>query len=237
MKYQILPTTAICLCLDKRKEHWPALQKQVEDLGMEFIPYVCGNGEDSDLKYDQIDDKNPDVRGWGYSKEGHQINHWNALKGHKGITQKAKDLDLKSFLLLEDDALILNRAVNILERMNGDIWEIYLGGYDLVYLGWWRGNELDDFNTTIEDNYKNLDYIFSLPIDPNTPVAGLHGCIIRNTIYDFILNCPMNNPLDSQFVKNRENIPSLMICPKIIHTKDMWSHTEGCLLQRKKLEE
>ena len=30
--------TAICLCLDKRKEHWIELGRQAAEFGIEFIP-------------------------------------------------------------------------------------------------------------------------------------------------------------------------------------------------------
>ena len=236
-KYKIIPPI-ICLCLDKRKEHWKELQRQAELLGLDFTPYICGNGEDSELKYNQIDEVNPDVSGWMYSAPGHQINHYNALNGHKGMIALAKERGLDSVLLMEDDSLFLQRfdqVVSTLEKY--DEWVEYLRKFHLVYLGWWRGSETDEFNLAVEENYKTYKNIVGLEIIPGDGVGGLHGCIIRKELYDLILSCPMNDPLDSQFNRNRANIPSLIICPKIIHTKDMYSYCEGINLCRKRLDD
>ena len=41
---------AICLCLDKRQEHWEDLREQCESRGIEFIRFLVGKGRFSPKK-------------------------------------------------------------------------------------------------------------------------------------------------------------------------------------------
>jgi hypothetical protein len=236
--YPIIPPI-YCVCLDKRQEHWQRLRNDANKLGLEFNPFICGDGSHADLIYDQIDYKKDeiDLSRWGYSKEGHQINHYNALSAHKNIVKLAMNRGLESFLMMEDDAIFLNRFEYVVSKLcEYQEYIDYIKSFSLVYLGYWNGQEDDDFNVGMENRYKTDKFVTTLEINENNPVAGLHGCIIRNDVYQKILDFPFNNPLDSQFCKNRASIPSLIVCPKIVHTKDMWSNTEGCFLKRKVLE-
>ncbi len=244
MSNSIIPNI-LCLSLDKRKEHWQALQKHAESLGLNFTPFVCGDGTDTTLEYDQIDVVNPGVSRWGYGVEGHKHHHYNALLAHKGMIQRAKNNGWSSVLLMEDDAIFLKRFDDIISKIqhpafNDSVeggWVKYLEQFSLVYLGWWKGQETDDWNTGIEDSYKEFNAVSLHNIHPSEPVGGFHGVIVRSNLFDWILSLPMNNPLDSQINSNRRHIPSVLVCPKIIHTKDMYSQCEGTWLGRKKLEE
>lgn len=226
------------LALDKRKEHWQNLIEEGKSVGVEIHPFVCGDGSDKELVYDQIDDTNVDLSGWGYGVREHLIHHWNALKAHKAIIQKAKDENLDSVLLLEDDARFLfSRFEYIVSRIeDNEEWVRFCNKFHLFYLSWWKGSETDQENLAIEENWKTHKAISLIPIQPGENVGGLHAVVIRKEVYDFILSCPMNNPLDSQFCQNRQNIDSLLLYPKIIHTKDMYSNTEGCFLTRLQIE-
>lgn len=228
-----------CLCLDKRKEHWKKLVEDGKEIGLEIIPYICGDGLDEELIYNQVDtlEKDVDLSGWGYSAAGHQINHYNAFSAHLKIIKTAKENGYKSILLCEDDAYIIpSRFEYVINKIeNNNEWIKFCEKFHLIYLSWWSGSESDLNNQIIEENWKLYRSIALRPINPNENIGGLHGVIIRENVYDFILNCPFNNPLDSQFCHNRINIPSLQLQPKIMHTKSIYSYTEGIVFDRLKL--
>ena len=58
---------ALCLCLDKRQDEWDELKEQCESHGIEFDPFVVGEGKLLPFEsYDRIDDKFPPVEHWQY---------------------------------------------------------------------------------------------------------------------------------------------------------------------------
>lgn len=223
----------LCMSLDKRKEHWTALKEQCAKFDIDMRPFICGDGSDESLVYDHIDNPNPDTQGWGYSAAGHQKNHWNALSTQKGMIRYAKEQGWRSVLLLEDDAYILQRFTDVINKVEENMPED--NSWLLFYLGWWRGDENDDFNVALENKYKDNGEVSYDYIQGN--VGGFHSVVVREELYDIILELPMNNPLDTQVCYMRQWIPSLMLKPKATHIKDLWSFTEGCVFIRKKLED
>lgn len=222
---------AICLCLDKRKEHWQKLKGQLEILGEDMVTYVCGDGSDSELKYDQIDDINPDVSRWIYGVPHLKHHHWNALKAHKGMITMAKQNGWKSILMLEDDSYITSRFMNVLKKLSENPpddkeWLV-------AYLGWWMGDENDEFNCNIEKAYNEDGTCGYAQVEGN--LGGLHACVIKEEMYDLILSFPFENPIDTQLGQLRHLIPSIMIVPKIIHVQSIYSFTEGAVFNRKVL--
>lgn len=221
----------LCMALDKRKEHWLDLQEQCKKFDIDMVPFVCGDGSDTSLVYDSIDEVNPDVRGWGYSAAGHQKNHYNALLTQKRMIQRAKDNGWKSVLLLEDDAYILQRFTDVINKVEENMPDP--NGWLLFYLGWWRGNEFDEWNCNIDKVYEETGKVYYDYIKDN--VGGFHSVVVREELYDLILDMPMNNPLDTQVCYARQWIPSLMLFPKATHIKSLHSFTEGVTFQRKEM--
>ncbi len=187
MKKFKLWDACFCLCLDKRKEHWQKLIEEGKSISLEIRPYVCGDGSHKDLKYDQIDvlEKDIDLSGWGYSAPGRQINHYNALLAHRNIILNAKNEGIKSLLLLEDDAKFLfSRFEYIIDKVEqNEEWVRFCEKFHLLYLGFWKGNELDDENRAIEENWKTHKAISLIPIKPGEGIGGLHGVIIRKEVF------------------------------------------------------
>jgi len=225
---------AICLCLDKRKEHWKDLQKQAEELDIPFIPFVCGDGSDKELVYDSIDVVNPDVSRWGYGVEGLKHHHWNALYSHKKMIQLARERGYKKVLMLEDDAYIVSRYTEVLQSLSPQENEV-LEMSDIVAYGWWHTADDSPFNKAVEDDWKENKQGRLLRVRPDIRVGGLHATILDENVYDFVLNAPFVNPLDSQLCDASNKFIYHLVTPKIIHVKSIHSFTEGCTFERAKL--
>lgn len=221
----------LCMSLDKRKEHWTELVNQGKKFDLDIIPFICGDGEDSTLSYDSIDEPNPDTSGWGYSAAGHQKNHYNALLTQKRMIQRAKDEGWKSVLLMEDDTYILQRFTDVIDKVEANMPkpEDWL----LFYLGWWKGDENDEWNVAVENKYNETGEVSYEHIHGN--VGGFHSVIVKEELYDLFLSLPMDNPLDTQVCHLRQYIPSYMLYPKATHIKSLYSYTEGITFQRKPL--
>lgn len=227
-KEQIFDNMGVmCVCLDKRKEHWTELSEQCKQHNLNMIPWVCGDGSDKSLTYDQIDAINPPTAQWGYGVPHLKHHHYNCLTAHKGIIQKAKDNKWDSVLMLEDDTYFLKRFDDVMDRVDvPDDWQ-------LIYLSWWYGDEHNLWNNEVEDEYRYKGKTQVLPVTFN--IGGWHSVIVRSSLYDTILSLPYANPLDTQFCYLRPQVPSYMILPKVTHIKSIFSFTEGCVFNRKKL--
>lgn len=219
---------ASCLCLDTR---WDTREKDIRDielrlsiLGTKIEFFTAGNGQDKDIEYDYIDDPNPDVSRWGYGREGFKHHHWNAFQCHQIMIQRAKDEHRQNLLMLEDDAYLTDRFE--------EIWSVAqtrVPDFDILYLGWWIGTEGDDFNEKVEKNYREKGII---GVDKVRQVGGLHGALINNSMFDFLLSLPANNPIDCQLNRYHHQIKSYYLFPKIIHTRTCYSECEGSIIER-----
>lgn len=227
--------SVICLCLDKRKEYWKDLQKQTESLGIEFIPFIVGKGQDSTLKYDLIDEPNPDVRNWGYGSDGLKQNHYWALKSHQKMAAKAQELGFKRVLFMEDDAYWTSRALTIIENIEKrENFLDYLLSFPVIYAGWWGfGEENSEYNLEIENSFNESGEISLREIKYGTNIGGAHGIIFTKEMFPIIQSLPPITTLDTQLCFLRGKIPAVKICPKIIHVKSCWSYCEGAVFNRK----
>lgn len=212
------------LALDARRDLWQELAKEVHGrLGCEVRPFICGDGNilpRSD--YDHIDLPAKDMPAWGYGREGYKNHHYNAILCHKKMIRIAQANRWNKFLMLEDDAYITPRFEDIYSKLE-------INNYDLLYLGWWIGDEKDKWNTNIEKQYAQTKEI---KINKVERLGGLHGVIINETIYDIILDLPENNPIDCQLNNIHNLINSYYITPKIIHVKSVYSFCEGSIIER-----
>ena len=220
---------AICLCLDKRKEHWLRLEEQCVDSKIKFHRFIAGDGSDPELSYDYIDNPNPDVSRWIYGRQGYKHHLWNATECHKRMILKAKEAYMPWVLFLEDDGYITERFDDIFQDIENCLPYF---NWHVVYLGWWRGDENDEFNTEIEKNWQETHKSHLMPI--NFDVGGLHGVLIHSSVYDYILSLPPVNCIDA-FLNGPDGLLRYLVTPKIIHTKTMYFNTEGCILTRKVL--
>lgn len=215
------------LCLDKRKELWVPLLEELKLLSDNIHPFIVGDGELLPKnEYNKINWPKEKMGHWGYGATEHsRWKHWNASISHRMMIQKAKDNRWPSFLMLEDDVYITSRFEHIWKK-------IVVPDYQLLYLGWWVGDENDAWNTLVENEYKTKDLFgYAKAIQ----IGGLHGVIIDESMYDTILNFPYNNPIDMQLNGIHDQIYSYFIVPKIIHVKSVYSYCEECVFNRKEL--
>ena len=225
MAFENIPT--LCLALDKRKEHWLEMQENLKQYGIDMIPFVCGDGSDKELVYDQIDEINPDVSKWGYGVPHLKHHHYNAFKGHQSMIQIAKDNGWPYVLILEDDLDVTPRFGDVLKWIKNnpppDDWKVLLWS-------WWRGDERDEWNTEVERQYKQDKVLRYLRVTYG--LGGLHCVVIRDSLYDEILSLPPVYCLDGILNSARDHIPTYMLLPKIATVKSIYSFTEGCTFNR-----
>ena len=227
---------AKCLVLDKRIELFEDLKKQCEEVGIEVEPFIAGSPTEDECilpleSYDHIDEKDIDLSCWGYGKPEHKINHYNAFKCHHKMITKAKEEGLSHFLMLEDDAYITSRFTEVLYSLQ-NVEEMQDLNADLLYLGWWIGDENDEFNKKIEEDYSSDG---SIGVEKVRQVGGLHGVVINENMYDAILSMRPVNPIDCQLNMMHNKINSYYIKPKIIHIRTTYSYCEGSVIKRNKI--
>ena len=233
-------TKAYCLCLDKRKEHWLDLKQQCESKGLEFNRFLVGEGKIFDENgYDLIDTSAPDLSNWSYGghekdspyeKQVKKTKHYNAFLSHQAMARKALQDGDENVLFLEDDAYFTERFDKVVEKSSADIEQL---DYDMLYLGWWIGDEGDEWNQQIEDEWsKDENY----GIGSTRRIGGLHAVIISRRMLDIITRLDPFDPIDSQLSTYfHDKITSFFLAPKIIHDKGIFSECEQSVVERLKL--
>jgi len=216
---------AICLCLDKRQAEWTQLAEDFEKrFGQPMQKCIAGAGEIFPKEYYNHIDVKPeqvDLRYWGYGRADLKIHHYNAFLCHKKMLTYAKQKGLKRVLFLEDDSYFTDRyekVINLLPKID----------FNLLYLGWWIGAT----NPDIEEAYKTIGQCGIANVDT---LGGLHGVIIDETMYDYMLTLPPINPIDSQLNLIHSRIQSYYVYPKLIHVKSIFSNCEQCTIEREHL--
>ena len=217
---------AICLCLDKRQEHWEDLKEQCESRGIEFIRFLVGKGEIfPEEEYDYIDDPNPNVTYWRYGAPDAKKNHYNAFMSHQGMLRYAIDNNLESVLFLEDDAYFTERFEDVFSKVKDTLEPV---DWDIVYFGWWIGHEGDGWNSMIEDMYNQEGEVGIGRVgNAHSTLGGLHAALINKSMFKKMASLSPLDCMDS--LLNRmfhQEINSYYICPKIIHDKGIFSEAE-----------
>jgi hypothetical protein len=232
----------VCLCLNKRwqerRQDILDMQTRIENIGSRFEIFMaqCGDFDpviDVDIPPIQYYDKtraelDAEVSQWGYGNAQHKHNHWNALQCHKYILRQAIQEGVQKLFILEDDAYFVNRFESIWEQIQPFIDEIFI---PILYLGWWVGDENDEFNKNIETNWHENGTISIVKV---RQVGGLHAAIIDCSMFDFLINLPDNNPIDAQLnlLGIHHQINTIFIAPKLIHTRSTYSYCEGNVIER-----
>tara|TARA_R110000823_G_scaffold267453_1_gene387411 strand:+ start:436 stop:1143 length:708 start_codon:yes stop_codon:yes gene_type:complete len=229
---------AICLCLDKRKDEWEDLERQCNSKGIEFEKYIVGDGHILERSsYDRIDNDDSDISEWDYGNDKTRIRHYNAFMSHIEIFKRAKEQGLKRFLLLEDDAYFTERFDDVISKLNEQIEDINGIDFDMLFLGWWIGENDDSWNKTVERLYNEHGRIgIGKVSEAHFTCGGMHGVIINDTMVDKLLELEAKNPIDSQLNADlHKEMNTYYVMPKIVHDKGIFSNCEQNTLERKKL--
>lgn len=225
----------VCVCLDKRKDLWKDLIESNKD-NIEVIPFICGDGTDPDLVYNQIDETQFDPDQWGYGLPNHKINHYNAFLAHQKIIRECKQGKVRRVLLLEDDAYFTQRYQTVMSALSGAVPNDF--NFDLMYLGWSQFEHDPSTglhagqNLEIEKRWKESRILGLRPVEGM--LGGLHGVIIDENMYDILLDFPPVNPIDWQLNQwvGHHNLHSYFIYPKVIGLKTCLSMTENRIFPR-----
>lgn len=222
----------IILCLDKRKELWEDLSKQCEQYGWNVHKFIVGNESDSDLRYSYID-KTEISSIWRWGTGIGALRHYNAFCSHKQIIKYAIRKQLPNFLLLEDDAYILDRYDAVMNNLHNDIFSRQI---DLLYFGWhafeFNGDYAVGYNTELERLWHEENFCQLMPVTFN--VGGFHAIWINNTMYNRLLNLQPICPMDSQ-CNIMIDINRYMITPKVFHVHSCYSSCEDRFVTRENL--
>lgn len=222
------------LCLDQR---WKTrahdiydMQQRFEKMGIEFKVFIAGDGAHFN-KYDYVDEKNPDVSKWLYGLQGKKHHHWNALQCHKRMLMEARRHGCKNVLMLEDDAYLTSRFEEIWPKVAATE---QVQDFHLLYLGWWIGDENDEWNILCEKNWAER---CTISLERANQVGGLHGCLVDSSLYEPLIESADIAPIDFQLNRSGSHgmLNSWVVCPKLIHTRTTFSFCEGQVIPRNEL--
>ena len=237
--------TAVCLCLDKRwderKVDLDNMAHRLENFGVRYRNFhICTkevidqyNGFDYyDIPSSKLENE---LRFWQYGRPNYKHHHWNALQCHKQIFREAIHEKCENLLMIEDDAYLTDRFEEIWPIVSEFLDKVQ---WDIVYLGWWIGNEGDEFNEQCEAQWKEGN-VTVMPVKdgPTGRVGGLHGALIHKKMFHFLANLQNINPIDCQLnhLGIHQKMNTLVIIPKIIHTRSLYSYCEGSIIKRNPL--
>lgn len=215
------------LALDKRKELWSSLVKELLISGFsEIHPFIAGSGKLLDvLDYDIIDGDQSLITQWEYGTNSTtKYRHWCAYMAHRQMIKKAKFAKWPAFIMMEDDACITKRFSEMLSQ------NVEIPSFDLLYLGWWKErNVLRDSESRWEKE-RTVNVVTS---DPN--LTGLHAVVISESMYDRILDDTIDtNPVDIQ-LKTFKDVKRYIVEPRLIHLKSCYSNCEDANFERESL--
>ena len=186
--------------LPRRKDRLSKVYSQFVNSGLnvEVWPAVDGKHlsipEDSTKKYE-------------YNAHG----ILGCMTSHYNLIKYAKENDLKSIFVLEDDIILSDNFIEYYKMIPGlDFDMLYFGGhFDVI--------DKDIIKTNIENIYKC------------NQVAGTYAYVIKNTVYDYVLkNCNYNWGID-QFYGDvvQKKFNCLIFIPTVVDHIDGFSDIAG----------
>jgi hypothetical protein len=239
--------SAWVLHLDKRWKENSGIVVQLQNdinkyLGLELNIFFAGDGSVSEIDYDHIDSKDPNL--WNFLVRPAQhsfIFHANAFLCHKKIFNRIlKDLTIndynKKFLICEDDAYLINNRWNSLSEEGWDF--INNGDYDVLFLGW-QGKENPGDSDDMERAETYYQWTGQGNIERCTKdgpkISGLHGIVMNGYAIDHLSRIN-KGPVDSYINEYMLDMEVYYIRPKIIGSKAGFSYCENKWQDRSELK-
>jgi hypothetical protein len=200
---------AVCLLLDKRWENRISLCAEAATHGISLEFFLAGSGKLLDTKYDHVDVTPPALR-FGYSAWAKRPNSYNAFLCFKKIIQKAKDDDIETLLLMEDDAVFEPNFDAVFAKAKTQL----PANWDAFYLG---ANHAFCPTVQVSENILRLN-----------GSGCFHAVCLRRSIFGAILTLPLYGPIDGLVGKMLHQRFNCYGCwPNIVWTKPGFSHCEG----------
>jgi hypothetical protein len=140
----------------------------------------------------------------------------------------------KNFLLLEDDAIVLNRYEKVMQQIEQQLQKSRQR-WDIIYLGWhafqYENHKFAGLNLKIETDYKRNGLAVLTAI---SQCGGLFAALINESLYETILKMPPIGPIDSQLNNLKINgmIRAYNVVPMAIYTKSVFSNCEQQYIER-----
>ncbi len=239
--------SAWVLHLDKRWKENSGIVIQLQNdihkyLNLELNIFFAGDGSVSEIDYNHIDSKDPNL--WNYlvrPAEHSYIFHANAFLSHKKIFNRIlQNLSVdnydKKFLICEDDICLIQNRWENLSKENWDF--INNGDYDVCYLGWQGKEKIGDFGDDmdrIENLYKlNHTFDFAKCTKDGPRISGLHGVAMNG--YTIAHLAQLNKgPVDSYINEYMLDMEVYYIRPKIVGSLAGFSYCEQKFQPRSEL--
>lgn len=178
-----------CLSLDKRYDSWLRLLKQFANLGIYMQPYICGLGNCLPKSMYHYIDDPT----FGPIK--------NAAMCHQQIIRHAYADGVELLFMLEDDAILTNDFVERLDTINVE-------DFDILWLG-----SFTPFTQNVEDCVKTELR------DVDCTIGGLHGILIKRSVFTIFDHFNTNHAFDGQIGKycfKNSTIKAKYLCPSIV---------------------
>lgn len=188
-----------CINLERRTDRWEESILEFDTFKLEVERYSAFDGNE----LDQIPGLNPGQLG--------------AIYSHRGVIQKAKDLNLDNVLILEDDVKfdsgLNSKFPEIYDRIPDD-WDIILFGGNHVGNNPWAKGSLKEIN-------KNVFKV--------THSLALHCYAVKNTVYDLSIESlsKMNDTNDSLFASIQSKVNCYIIRPHLAWQRPSYSDLCG----------
>lgn len=172
--------TAFCINLDKRSDKWDGAVKQFEKINLE-VERISG------------------IDGFLEPPSNIRPGEVGCLKSHLKVFEIAKERNLKSFLMLEDD---VEFSDNFHERFN--LIESQIPHYEMLYFG---SNPHSGQRIEFSPNLNRITYTFAA-----------HCVIFKSDCFDDIisqLRGPMTIPVDVVYGQQQVVHPAYSIKPSL----------------------
>jgi len=186
-----------CINMDSRKDRWNQVKEEFQknNLNVERVSAIKG----ADLNLDWPSEIKEGAVGCSLS--------------HLFIMKMAKQLQLKNYLVLEDD-------VEFDENFNEKFSKIYENevptDWDMLYLG---GQHFHGMNLKqISEHVYKCEYTLTT-----------HSFAIKNTVYDKFINrlIDITKPCDVHFAEEHKNINAYVIIPHLTWQSQSYSDVEN----------
>lgn len=199
---------AVCLNLDKRFSNRERIKKQFGENGIAVDFFLAGDGKMVAEPYDHVDVTPP--RRSGYPAWANRPNSYNAFLCFRKIIERAFNDNVRSLLLIEDDAIPTNQFSEVLALALKQLPE----PWDMLYLG---------ANHTFSRTHQVCGNLLRV-----NGSGCFHGVVLNCSIFMDILQLPMAGPIDGEVAKALHPIRQCYaVWPNIVVTEPGFSHCEG----------
>ncbi len=233
---------AYCLCLDKRRDLWPAIERSMNELLLlPLRKFIVGDGTDETLLYDRVDTTNSDVlRSVMPNWAEHSFRtHANVFLSHRMMLEECVRRKYDSVIFLEDDCyLIENRIKQVF--FSSKVQEfIHKGDWSAIYLGYQAREHAADTTDNLERAefaWKERGEFDIVRVRPMyNSISGFHGILLNKSLIRHLSQIstgPMDRALQAFYAMYK----LYYLEPKVVGCFSSWSFAENKFQQRYEIQ-